>query len=203
MIEVAKARPPFVTFELRPEEDRQASIDSGSARFRDVEFAIITPAGSKDRVERKVADWFQHLEREVQSERFPIEWLNHFKEKFKAWKEGRELPVDGTALARWPVITPAQLKDLQGLHLRSVEDLASANEEVIRRLGMGGRALKQQAVEWLAAANDVGKVAARVAALEASKTDQEQIIKDLTERNEKLAKELEVYRAAQAAAAKP
>lgn len=202
MIEIAKARPPYVIFELRPEEDRQASIEAGSARFRDVEFAIITPAGSKDRVERKVSDWFEHLEREVTGERFPVEWLNHFKEKFKAWKEGREVPVDGTPLTMWPALTPAQLKDLQGLHLRSVEDLAAANEEVIRRLGMGGRALKQQAVEWLKAANDVGKVAARVAALEVSKADQDKIIKDLTERNEALARELEVYKAAAPKAAK-
>lgn len=197
-MQIIEARPPYVRFELRPEEDRDASIAAGSTRYRDVEFALITPAGSKDLIERRVKDWFDHLEHEVMGERFPVAWLNNYKEQFKAWKEGRELPVEGTDLRLWPAITPALLKELQGLRLRTVEDLAAANEETIRRMGMGARALKQQAVDWLKAANDIGKVAARVSSLEVRTADQEATIKTLTERNEALARENEALRAAAA-----
>lgn len=187
--QVAQARPPYVMFEVRPEENRQASIDKGHPVFDNVDFAIITPAGSKDRVERKVLDWFEHLDREVTSERFPVEWLQKYKAQYSAWKEGRELPVDGTPLITWPPMSanPALMRELVGLKIRSIEDLAGANEETIKRIGMGARALKQQAVDWLAASQDVGKVAARITALEVRNSEQSKQIADLIEKNEKLA----------------
>lgn len=183
----AKDRPAYVMFEARPEEDRAASIEAGHPRFNDVDYALITPSGSKDRVERPVKDWFEHLAREVTSERFPVEWLQKYKAEYAAWKEGREIPLDGTALITWPPITPSLLKELSGLRIRTVEDLAAANEETLRRIGMGARVLKQQAVDWLAASNDVGKVAARITALEVQNKTQSQQIEDLIKKNEQLA----------------
>lgn len=189
-IGIVQPRPPYVVFEIRAEEDRTATIESGSPKFRDVDYAIITPAGSKDRVEREVKAWFEHLDREVTSQRFPIEWLGNFKAQYAAWKDGREAPLDGTPIIRWPAVTPAQVKDLLGLKIKTVEDLAAANEETLKRLGMGARALKQQAVEWLASANDIGKVSSRITALEIRNEEQVRHIKDLEDRNAALAAQI-------------
>lgn len=197
---ISKDRPAYVMFEVRPVENRTASIEAGHPKFDDVDFAIITPAGSKDRVERPVKDWFEHLTREVQSERFPAEWFQKYKAEYSAWKEGRELPPDGTPLTTWPPITPALLKELLGLRVRTVEDLAGANEETLKRIGMGARALKQQAVDWLAASNDVGKVAAQLTALQVQTQAQAKQIEELMRRNQELAERNEALRAASAAA---
>lgn len=203
VLQIRDARPPYVVFETRPIEDRQGSIEAGSAKYKNIDYALITPSGSKDLVEREVSLWFTHLEQEVTSERFPVEWLNKFKAQYHAWKEGQELPLEGTPIVTWPVINPAQLKELLGLRVRTVEDLAQANEETLKRLGMGSRVLKQQAEAWLASANDIGKVSSRLAALEVRNNDQLKQIENLAEKNERLAKELEMYKSAQAPAREP
>lgn len=170
-MQVAEPRPPYVTFETRAVEDRDASLLAGHFVTKDVDFAVITPQGSKDRVERIVSEWFEALTQHVQEQRFPSEWLRAFREAYTAWKEGREIPTVGTPVLTWPVASPAQVRQLLDLKIRTVEDLAGANEETLGRLGMGGRALKDRAKAWLETANSVGKVSEEVAALRLAKTN--------------------------------
>lgn len=164
-MQAAEDRPPYVSFETKSIEDRAASIEAGLYKTRDVDFAHVTPQGSKDRIERNVAEWFEALESQVAQGRFKREWLTGFRESYKAWKDGRELPLKGTPILTWPVLSPSQVKSVLDAHVRTVEDLAAANEETIARIGMGGRALKDKAVSWLSAASGNGKVTEELAAL--------------------------------------
>ena len=134
MVAIAEARPPYVTFELRAVEDREASIAAGHFVAKDVAYAIITPQGSKDRIERVAAEWFSQLEQQSREDRFPSEWLRAFKAAFKDWQEGHEPAVNGTDVRNWPAASPAQVKALLDVKVRTVEDLAAANEETIGRL---------------------------------------------------------------------
>ena len=167
-------RPPYVRFEFRAVEDRAESITQGHYVSRDVAFALVTPAGSKDTIERVVEDWFAQLDQQVREERFPAHWLKAYKDAYEAWKTGNEIPLTGTAVKNWPVLSPSQTKLLLDLGIRAVEDLAVANEETIARLGMGGRALKQKAIEWLASAKDSGKQVEEIVALKAKNADLEE-----------------------------
>lgn len=185
-MEIAKDRPAYITFEVRPEENRAATMEAGHPVFKDVEYVLITPQGSKDRVERRVQDWFSKLEQDAHEGRFPREWLNAYKAAYAAWKEGQEAPVDGTALSNWPAITPSLFKICQGLHVRTVEDLAVANEETLQRMGMGGRALKQKAVEYLATANNIGKTTEAITALKVENEALKQRNASLEERLQRL-----------------
>jgi len=186
-MEAKEARPPYVTFETKGEEDRTASIERGFYVARDVDYALITPQGSKDRIERKVADWFPQLEQNVMENRMPREWLKAFREAYAAWKEGRELPLNGTPILTWSVAAPHQIKSLLDAHIRTVEDLAAANEETISRLGMGGRALKDKAVSWLTSAGTTGKVTEELAALKIAKEAAEAQVLALSKQVEVLA----------------
>lgn len=190
-MQAAEARPPYVTFEVRAEEDRTASIEAGHYVAKDVTYAMITPQGSKDRIERQVDDWLVNLKQQVAEGRFPQEWLRNFQEQYKAWKEGREIPLSGHAIVNWPAVSPAQVKQLQQARILTVEDLAGANEETVGHLGMGARALKQRAVEWLAAAKDTGKIAEEVAALKAANADLVKRNDDLQTKLETMAKQIE------------
>ena len=183
MIKIAEARPPYVTFEFRAEEDRAASIEAGHYVSKDVPFVLVTPMGSKDRHESPADEWFARREQDAAEGRFPREWLSAFKGAFAEWKAGREIPLNGTSVANWPVASPAQVKMLLDLKVRTVEDLAEANEETLSRLGMGGRTLKQKAQDWLASANDMGKVSEQLAGLRADN-------EALKQRNEQLEKQL-------------
>lgn len=171
MLTIAENRPSYVTFELRAVEDRQASIEQGHYVVRDVPFAIVTPQGSKDRIERVADEWFAQLERQVADNRFPREWLQAYKAAFADWKAGNEPAADGTDLRNWPALSPAMLKACRELRLRTVEDIAMMNEESIARLGMGARSLKTRAQEWLASAESLGKPSEAIAALKAANED--------------------------------
>lgn len=171
-MQVADARPPFVTFEAKAEEDREATIKAGHYVPKEVVYALITPQGSKDRIERQVDEWFTQLRQSVQEDRFPREWLRHYEETYRAWKEGRQLPENGVPILTWPVLSPVQVKQLIDLNIRTVEDLSNANEETIMRIGMGGRALKEKAISWLKAAASGGKITEELASLKAQLSDQ-------------------------------
>ncbi len=152
-IGIAEAKPPFVMFETKVEEDRAASMEKGIFVGKDVDYAIITPACSKDRIVRQADEWLANLQDQVSQERFPADWLRYYKSMHKAWKEGQELPLEGTPIKTWAAVSPAMRESLLELRVRTVEELAIANEETMNRIGMGSRALKQQAVDWLAKAD--------------------------------------------------
>ena len=185
-MQAAEARPPFVSFEAKAIEDRTRSIETGYYQTKDVDYALITPQGSKDRIEREVTSWFDNLRQQTAEQRFPMEWLRHFENSYKAWKEGRELPIDGTPILTWPVLSPSQIKSILDVNIRTVEELAQANEEALVRIGMGGRALKDKAASWLSAASSTGKVTEEMSSLKAANSDLVQRNKDL----EKQMKEL-------------
>lgn len=149
-VHIQQARPPHVVFERRAEEDRQASIEQGRYVARDADYAIVTPAGSKDRVERLVSDWFSMLAGEVRSERWPQAWLDQLKAGYEAWKLGQTPPESGTPLTAWPALSPAQVKNWQQISIRTVEELAEANEETLSAYGMGSRDMKARAGLFLA-----------------------------------------------------
>lgn len=178
-MQVAEARPPYVTFETKGEEDRQASIEQGHYVAKDVDYAVITPQGSKDRIERNVKEWFDQLGQQVRENRIPQEWVTAFRGAYTAWKEGRELPLTGTPILTWTVAAPHQVKALLDAQIRTVEDLAASNEESIARLGMGGRALKEKAVSWLTSAGSHGKVTEELAALKVAKESAESQVNKL------------------------
>lgn len=165
MVQIAEARPPYVQFELRAVEDRAATIESGHYSSRDVAYAMITPAGSKDRIERDAEEWLQHIEAQSRAERFPLEWVRAYRMAFEDWKKGNDPVLEGTDVRNWPAISPAQLKTLLAWNVRTVEDLAAANAETLQRLGMGAAALKEKAAQWLASAKNVGEVSEKMAAL--------------------------------------
>lgn len=185
-VAVNEARPPYVTFETQPVEDRAASEAAGHFVAKDVIFAIITPAGSKDRIPMEAEPWLKQLEQEVREERFPKEWLPHYKEAYRAFKAGQEIPLNGTPIRTWPVLSPAQIAHLLLLNVRTVEDLAVANEQTLTAIGMGGRDLKQRAVDWIAAAAGPGKINQELSNLRVKLEGLETNLKGVMERNAQL-----------------
>lgn len=178
-VQINDPQAPFVMFERRAEEDREATIREGRYMAKDVDYALITPHGSRDQIERIVSEWFAMLEQQCREGRFNAEWLSAYKKAYHFWKEGKDIPQEGTPVINWPVVSPAQVRNLQDMHILTVEVLANANEEVIRRLGMGGRALVQKAKDWLAQAENSGKVVQEMEALRAANAAQASAIDQL------------------------
>lgn len=162
-VSTQQAKPPYVTFEYRALEGRD---ESGRPITRDVAFAVITPAGSRDRIEKIAEEWLEHIQAEsrISEDRFPPTWARHYREMFQLWKSGQEIPLEGTSIRNWPVLTPGQVKTLTTWNVLTVEQLAQANEETINRIGMGARLLVQQAKDYLASREGPGKLVSELAA---------------------------------------
>jgi hypothetical protein len=176
----------YVEFELRPEEDREETIAQGMPVFKDVEFAMITMPGGGLVVDKPINEALLNEWKHGDNRRKPPSPFAH--RAYEAWKEGREAPVNGTDLKNWPGVTPAQLKTCQNATVRTIEDLAAANADTIRKLGMGGVAMMEKAKAYLASANqnktseEVSALLVKLEALSDTVKRKDEQISDLLER---------------------
>lgn len=195
-MEASQDRPAYVRFEKRAVEDRAASIASGHYATKDAEIAIITPAGSKDEVERPVLEWLAQMKQQVFEGRMKPEWQQQYVTAYEHWKRGEEIPLNGTPIKGWPLLSPSQQKNIINANIRTVEDLAQANGEAVTRMGMGGLEMKQKAEAWLKAARDVGTVVAESVALRIENAQLKTQVAELLNRNAALATQVQAQKAA-------
>lgn len=170
-VAMMQERLPYVRFETRAVEDREASVREGRYMVKNTDFVIIQPAGAKDTIEKPAAEWLQTFNHPSR-----MQIGAQYRAMFDAWKSGNEIPEVGTPIKTWPVISPAEATNIINANVRTVEDLADANEQSLMRIGMGARALKQKAQAWLDAAKDTGKAAAELDALRVKVEDQGKLI---------------------------
>lgn len=184
---VDNERPPYLSFFYKAVEDRAESIKQGHYVTKDVAFVKVTRPGARDTSEFEVDTWLKSVAANVAAGRCPNTWLGSFERAFKAWKSGEELPVDGTPLKTWPVLSPAQRENaIHNAGFRTVEDLAAAPDNTLDRLGIGGLNLKQKAIAWLAAARDKGALAEEVSALKTENASLKSALEELQATVQKL-----------------
>lgn len=176
----------WVQFEQRDIENKEESKKQGKYVGTDIDFVIITPAYGKDDVHKTVESWKDGLKVQVESGRISHEDQQYYLAKYDAWKKGVEMPLEGTPIKGWPVLSPAQQKLLLSVGILTVEELATVNDEGIRRIGMGSVELKRKANAWLAQAQDKGPLTQKMAALETENTNQRTEIDTLKEQVAKL-----------------
>lgn len=190
-----KERPPYIRYERRPIEDRTKSQAAGQYVAKDIDFVIITPAGTKDEIVKEAADWLAQVKQQCKEGRMDPDWEPKFVSAYEAFKRGEELPVDGTPIKGWNVLSPAQQTNCIAANIRTVEDLAAATAEGVSRIGMGGVELKQKAEAWLKASVSLGVVVMENATLKAKVGQLEGMVVSLESKNEKLATENQALRA--------
>ncbi len=147
---------PIVRFERMPVDDIAASRKAGQYVAKDVDYAYITPPFSKDEVVKKAEAFLIDNTQKVSLGQMPREVAERYKLQYEAWKNGQELPLEGTAIKGWPMISPAQQSMLIDRKIMTVEMLSQANDAALQLIGMGGVALRNMAQNWLAQAKDKG-----------------------------------------------
>jgi hypothetical protein len=162
---VQKDNPPYVTFHRKAVEDIAGSRLAGRSMTKDVDFAHITPHGSKDILIKKITDWLPGMVLQVKRGQMSQTWHEHYLKAHQAWVNGQELPVNGIPIKGWSVISPSQQENLVRMEIRTVEDLASINGEGLSRIGMGAVSLKHKAQAWLQQAEDKGPLTLEMAGL--------------------------------------
>ena len=172
-------RPPFVTFEQRAVEDRNATIAAGGLVMRDVDYVIVRQVGCKDTVEKEAEGWLVDIEKAAMQGTYPGEWVRHFREKYQAFKAGQAEPELGLSVRQWPSLSKAQAENCMAAGVRTVEDVANMNEPTMQRVGMGARELKAKAY---LESRDANKAAEQITALQAQLNDRDTRIETLETR---------------------
>lgn len=183
-IEAITDRPPYVVFEMRDIEDRNASIAAGHYVGKEVAFATISRPGSRDTLDKEAKVWLAELKARKD---IPMNWYPSFKQTFEMWEKGETGAVNGTPIKGWTMLGSAAQKTLLAAGILTVEDLASVPDQDLQSVGTGAISFKMKAKAYLEAANGPGKQAEEMAAL---RVQMQQLI-DLTKDQ---AKEIQALR---------
>jgi hypothetical protein len=181
MSTVDNERPPYVVWEIRAIEDRTASIEKGHYVGKDVDYAIITRPGSRDTLEKEALVWLADLREKSRKGELPVNWFSAFQESYNFWKKGEEVPLDGTPIKGWPLLSPAAQKEMISAGIRTVEDLAVFSDSELSILGTGAISFKAKAQSWLAAAKDTGKLAEKITAQNTRMAELEKLVQKQAE----------------------
>jgi len=119
-------------------QNNYKSAQAGRPVFDEFDFVRIqTPGDTRTSVYRKAS--------EQDKQRFPRAW--------EAYQKGLEAPEEGTPIDQWPQVSAAQVRELRHVHVRTVENLAALSDGSIQHLGPGYQQLRQQARQYLDAAD--------------------------------------------------
>lgn len=139
----------LVTFYMDAVEDPEASAKEGRPMFRDRPMIKIITPGSRDEYNAPATRDYQ--------QRFPRHWA--------AFKRQQTDPEQGTPLKEIPFLTVAQIKSLEAINCRTLEQLAGMSDVNVGK-GMGLVQLRDRAKAFLAAAQDAAPITALQTKLE-------------------------------------
>lgn len=127
--------------------------------YKEVDYVITTSVGNAKYIEvpQRIAD----IKRRTDGT-----W-EIIKPYYEAWKDGQELPADGTPLAAWHGVRPEMVEVLRAHRIRTVEELAVLPDSSIDQIKLPGlRNVRDAAKAWEQTA-DKRAVAADLAAKDA------------------------------------
>lgn len=147
---------PFVKFETQTIEDPVKSREDGVPRFTDQHYAICSHAGGKGNTIMKAEAFLKHMAQEAKQGRANPQWITEWKADYELYKAGQEIPLHGTPIRGWKMISGARQEELIRLNIVTVEALANLTDEGMQNLGMMALELKRRAQAWLAQDDKAG-----------------------------------------------
>lgn len=176
-------RPPFIRFEERESGlNAEATAAAGRPIPKVVIIACVTNHGSKDVFEKPAEEWIKEKRAKAMAGEYPLEWVNLFQAQFEAFKQGHELPREGTPIKTWAMCTRLDANQLLAAGITTVEDLAEFPDSNLAVIGMNGRYLRDMARGWINEAKDKGANAKALADANVKISDQEAKIQAQAER---------------------
>lgn len=165
---------PFVRFETKDYgRDEQASIETGRHVPKRANFIFIHTHGSKDCREYLADEWLPRKRLEASRGMYNLEWVKHFENQYSEWKNGNDLPRQGTPIITWSMLSPEQNARVRALGYQVIEDLAAIPDGSLGELGLDGRVIRDQARAWINEGKDKG-INARLIGEQASKLEDQQ-----------------------------
>lgn len=139
----------IVKFEQRPRQNTD-----GSLLMED--WVTIGPVGGTERsvTNWRVRDIVERLRPLATNDPASIQAharADIVRRAYQMWKSGQELPEEGTPLAAWNAVTPAQAEVLRTNGFKTVESVAAMTDAHVQRIPLPCRELIRQAKAFLGA----------------------------------------------------
>jgi nucleotidyltransferase/DNA polymerase involved in DNA repair len=152
-----------VRFFLQPVQNNFKTGEEGRPIFDELEYVEIGLPGGREVVSRPA--------KEDDKLRFP--------QHYAFFKAGESDRIAGLPIQEWPLLSRAQVEELKGVGIRSVEQLAAVSDAQIQQLGGFVQELKYKAVAYLTSAKDSSVVTKLAAENEELKEEIRQLKVDL------------------------
>lgn len=128
-------------------------------------------------------------EKVSRAQRIPAVW-DALRPHYEAWKRGQDVVVEGTPLDAVPFVTKELVAVFARVHIRSVEDLANAEDAALSRLNIPGvRTLQRKARAFLDAQSNTAGLASELAALRELVESQRAEMAEMAEARDQMAAE--------------
>lgn len=168
-------------FKTIPLKNERKTADQGRPIYEDVEVCEIRFAGSRDCYVFPVNQYSHWEIDEETGEQRQVTYAERFPKQFQQFRGRQSQTKSGTPLDFVPFLTDSKRSELRALNIYTLEALAELDGQPLKNLGIGGRDLKNKAVDYLATSTHDGII-----------TKQQQQIDELLVRikameNEKLA----------------
>lgn len=125
--------------------------------------------------------WIEHLKQRLKHKTISQNYYDYCLKSYKHWQETGEIPIDGTPLIEWNMVSEAIKKRCIDMGINTVERLAEATAEATQEIGMGGQEAKRKAKSFL----EVGgsqEAAAKITILETAQEKDQGTISELQEK---------------------
>jgi hypothetical protein len=164
--------------------DAEASAKAGYDVPKMVTFIQVTPHGHKgDPMEFFAEEWIERKGREAREGRYEHSWVAEFKEGLAAYKQGREIPREGTPTIQWERILKSRREQLANRY-PTLEDLAAVPDSSLGEIGMDGRVLRDMAKAELQAKKDLSPIVRELAEAKEENRRLSEMVERLMERIE-------------------
>lgn len=166
----------YVEFFVEAQADKAASLAEGRPIFRDTEMVRIRFPGDMKR------ELVERASVKCQRDKQSGQWMDYraaYPRHYEAFQQGRILSREGTPVEQAPFLTASQRAEMKGLAIHTVEALAGVTDGNVARLGMNGRALREQARAYLDAASGSATVTALAAENAEMKAQMERLMAQL------------------------
>lgn len=152
-------------FFIKPVQNMAASKEHGRPIFDDVEWVEIRLPGDKltvfvDTVWRNDPETGEQVPNGGVPGFMPPPYVERWPDIYAKFKAGLVQAQSGTPLEEWPIMSASKVAELKALNIYTVENLADLTDGYLGRLGMGGRALRDQARAYIAEAKDLAQASA-------------------------------------------
>jgi len=132
----------LVKFFIKQRQDKAATKEKGRPIFKDVEYIDIKVPGQRGGGATRPAQY-------VDKQRFP--------KHYAAFLQRKEMPIEGTPLAEWPLMTRTQVDELSFHHVKTVEQLVEMSDGLASQF-MGLNSLRQKAKMWLEKTDETARI---------------------------------------------